>query len=440
MTKVALVGAGGYEFPLRLMNDFLAFPSLQDAAYALMDIDPAALTRADRLIRRLVQARRVPARVEPTTDLRKALSGADFVVTCFQAGGREAYAHDMEIPRRYGIDQTVGDTLGPGGVFRGLRSMRALDDVVRGMAELCPDALLLNYANPMSVNCWFASAAGARTAGLCHSVRHTADELAAILGYRPGDWSFRAAGINHQAWMLEFRHRGVDVRAELAAAVNAYRRGDREPAEPIDEWYAGGREAVRTEILNLTGYFPTESSHHASEYYPHFRRTPADVAGHLPRRWDYLEITGAQTDTDQELLAERLAAGEPEAGEEYAAWIADSIVTDTPRTVYGNVPNTGLITNLPDGCCVEVPCLVDGSGVQPTHVGRLPSACAGINLASIGFQGCVVDAYRQRSRDLVYAAVSLDRLTGSLLGLDQIRAMTDELIEAERPWLPDFGG
>ncbi|WP_163509560.1 alpha-galactosidase [Fodinicola acaciae] len=436
MTKIAVIGAGGYEFPLRLMNDFLSFPSLRDATYALMDVDPIALKRADRLARRLVDSRGFPAVVEPTTDRRKALSDADFVVTCFQVGGREAYAYDVEIPRRYGIDQTVGDTLGPGGVFRGLRSMRALDDIVGDMAALCPDALLLNYANPMSINCWFAAGAGARTVGLCHSVQHTADELAAIAGYQ--DWSFRAAGINHQAWMLEFRNRGLDVRAELAAAVEAYQRGEREPAEPIDEWYAGGREGVRTEILRLTGYFQTESSHHASEYYPHFRRTPADVERFLPQRWDYLELTKATTDADQENLADELAAGELEVSEEYAARIVDSVVTNTPRTVYGNVPNTGLITNLPDGCCVEVPCLVDASGVQPTQVGALPAACAGLNLASVGFQGCVVEAYRQRSRDVVYAAVSMDRLTSSLLSLDQIRAMTDDLIEAQRQWLPEL--
>lgn len=438
MTKIAIIGAGGYEFPLQLMNDFLSFPSTRDATYALMDIDPASLGRTERLARQLVDAHALPARIEPTTDRKEALRGAGFVVVCFQVGGRDAYAVDMEIPRRYGVDQTVGDTLGPGGAFRGLRSMKALDEITRDMHELCPDALLLNYANPMAINCWFAAATGITTSGLCHSVQHTADELAAILGFESGDWSFRAAGINHQAWMLEFRHHGRDVLPQLREAVNAYHRGELTPSRGIDEWYAGGREGVRTAVMNLTGYFQTESSHHASEYYPHFRQTPGDVAAVLPERWDYLEITRGNTEADLERLAKEFAEGTLAVSEEYAARIVDSVLTNTPRVIYGNVPNTGLITNLPDGCCVEVPCLVDQNGVQPAYVGELPAACAGINLASVGYQTCVVDAYRLRSRDLLYTAVSLDRLTSSLLSLEQIRAMTDEMITAQQQWLPEL--
>jgi alpha-galactosidase len=438
VTRIAIVGAGGYEFPVQLMGDFLSFDSMRGATFALMDIDPASLARTERLARRLVEAHRLPARIEPTTDRRAALAGAEFVVTCFQVGGREAYALDMEIPRAYGIDQTVGDTLGPGGVFRGLRSMLALEGITRDMRDLCPDALLLNYANPMAVNCWYAAGEGVRTVGLCHSVQHTADELAAIVGLAPGEWSFRAAGINHQAWILEYRHRGADALPRLRDAVNAYNRGELAPSTPIDEWYAGGREGVRTAIMNLTGYFPTESSHHASEYYPHFRRSPEQVAALLPERWDYLEITRGNDDAELERMAEAFASGTLAVSEEYAARIIDSVLTGTPRVVYGNVPNTGLITNLPDGCCVEVPCLVDAAGVQPTVVGDLPAQCAGINLASVGLQGCVVEAFRARSRDLVDAAVSLDRLTGSLLDLDQIRRMTGDLLAAQRRWLPEL--
>jgi alpha-galactosidase len=418
------------------MNDFLSYESTQGARFALMDIDPDALRRTERLARRLVDAHDLPARIEPTTDRATALQDADFVVVCFQVGGRDAYAFDMEIPRRYGVDQTVGDTLGPGGVFRGLRSMKALDDLTRDIVRLCPDALLLNYANPMAINCWFAAGQGVRTTGLCHSVQHTADELAAIMGLDEGTWSFRAAGLNHQAWMLDFRHHGRSVLPELKAAVNAYHRGERTPTPAIDEWYAGGREGVRTAIMNLTGLFQTESSHHASEYYPHFRRTPEDVAALLPERWDYLEITRGNNEDMLDRMAQEFADGRLAVSEEYAARIVDSVLTDTPRVIYGNVPNTGLITNLPDGCCVEVPCLVDQNGVQPTHVGALPAAAAGIDLQTVGYQQCVVEAYRQRSKDLVVTAVSLDRLTSSLLGLDAIRAMVDELIEAEQQWLP----
>jgi alpha-galactosidase len=269
-------------------------------------------------------------------------------------------------------------------------------------------------------------------------VQHTAQEIADIVGYADGTWSFRAAGINHQAWILEYRHDGVDALPEVRRALTAYGRGEAEPARPIDEWYAGGREAVRLAVMELTGYFQTESSHHASEYYPHFRRTPEDVARVIPEPWRYLDVSSAITDEDLERLAADSASGELETTEEYAARIVDSIVTNTPRTVYGNVPNRGLITNLPPGACVEVPVLVDGSGVQPTVVGNLPVSCAAVNQASVGLQALTVEAYRTRSRDLVHAAIAMDRLTGAVLPLDRIRAMTEELLEAEREWLPEL--
>ena len=438
MTRIVIVGAGGHVFPLRLINDFLSFPALADAEYVLMDVDRAAVERTAKLARGLAEAHALSAHIRTSTELNQALRGADFVVTCFQVGGLAAYAHDVEIPRRYGIDQTVGDTLGPGGVFRGLRSMKALDEITRVMGELCPSALLLNYANPMSINCAFASSQGIRTVGLCHSVQHTADELAAILGFTDDDWSFRAAGINHQAWMLDFRRHGRDILPELRAAVDEYHAGGRNPAVEIDEWYAGGREGVRTVIMDLVGYFQTESSHHASEYYPYFRRTPADVAKVIPERWDYYEISVANTDEVQAKQAAEYATGPLKPSEEYAARIIDSIVSNTPRAVYGNVPNSGLITNLPEGICVEVPVLVDGSGTQPTYIGDLPVACAATNLASIGLQLCAVEAYRTESRALVYNAIALDRMTSSIIGLDEIRKMTDELFEAEKQWLPTF--
>jgi alpha-galactosidase len=437
-TRIAIIGAGGVEFPVRLMNDFLSFPALADAEYVLMDPNQVPLDRTARLSQQIADAHGLPARISTTTSLREALTDTRFVVTCFQVGGRAAYRHDIEIPQKYGIDQTVGDTLGPGGVMRGLRSMHALAAICEAMRDLCPDALLMNYANPMSINCAFTSSSGIRTIGLCHSVQHTAQEIADICGYTDGSWSFRAAGINHQAWILEYRHNGADVLEHVRRTLAAYQAGTHRPVVPIDEWYAGGREAVRVAIMDLTGYFQTESSHHASEYYPHFRRTPDESARVLPEPWRYLDVSSARTEEDLERLAAESSSGDLETTEEYAARIVDSIVTDAPRAVYGNVPNTGLITNLPTQCCVEVPILVDGSGIQPTFVGDLPVACAAVNLASVGLQALTVEAYRTRSRDLVCAAIAMDRLTGALLPLDEIRSMTDELIEAEREWLPEL--
>jgi len=438
VTTIAIIGAGGYEFPLQLGADFLSFESMRDARLVLMDIDGARLARTEGNLRRIVEAHGLPAVVEATTDRRAALAGADFVVSCFQVGGVDAYALDVEIPRLYGIDLAIGDTLGPGGVFRGLRSLHALAPICADMRELCPGALLLQYANPMAINCWFTSGEGVRTIGLCHSVQHTAALLAAVCGVPAERWSFRAAGINHQSWLLEVRDDGRDVMDELRAKVRAYARGEGPAVRDADDPYEGDRELVRAAIMDVTGYFQTESSHHASEYLPWFRRSPAEIDGWIRRRWDYLEINREHQTDDQAGMAAALSAAPLEPSEEYAAVIADSMLTGTPRVVYGNVPNRGLITNLPPAACVEVPCLVDRSGVQPTVVGDLPPACAGVNLGSIAVQSCVVEAYRTRSRELVHAAVALDKLTGAVLTLDETHRLADDLLEAQARWLPAF--
>ena len=234
---------------------------------------------------------------------------------------------------------------------------------------------------------------------------------------------------------------GKDATAELRAAVEAFSRGERHVPDVSDTLYGGNNERVRTEVMRLTGYFHTESSHHASEYLPYFRRSPEEVAAYLPERWDYYENSRKHA-LPPEALERRCGElfDKPlERSEEYAAEIIDSLVTSTPRVIHGNVRNDGLITNLPAGCCVEVPCLVDANGVQPTRVGRLPEACAAVNLGSIAVQSCAVRAAQQRSRELVHAAVALDPLTSAVLPLNRIRAMVDEMLEAEAQWLPGFG-
>src|SRR4051794_22821932 len=222
-----MIGAGGFEFPLQLATDFLSFESLRDAELALMDIDPRTLARTERLLGRVVEGHSLPTRISATTDRRVALAGADLVVCCFQVGGLDAYALDVEIPRRYGVDQTVGDTLGPGGIFRGLRTLTVLEGLVRDLGELCPDAWLLQYANPMAINCWYALDQGARVVGLCHSVHHTTEFLRNLLGVAPERWSYRAAGVNHQAWILEAHVAGEDVLPELRVALEQYGNGER---------------------------------------------------------------------------------------------------------------------------------------------------------------------------------------------------------------------
>ncbi|HWD40785.1 MAG TPA: alpha-galactosidase [Fimbriimonas sp.] len=433
--KIAIVGAGGFVFPLTMIRDVLAFAELQDCTFALMDIDPVGLERTKGYALKLIESHGLPTRVEATTDRRQAFEGADFVIVTFQVGGVEAYRHDVEIPRKYGIDQCVGDTLGPGGVFRGLRSMAVLEGIARDMRELCPDATLIQYANPMSMNCWLTSDAGIKTIGLCHSVQGTSQMLAEkIMGFEPGSWSFKCAGINHQAWFTEFTHEGRDVLQELREKVNSYSGASNES----DDLYGGGREQVRTAIMNLTGYFQTESSHHASEYLPYFRRSVAEVTRWVPERWDYYEICVGHDFEGQRKYVEELTTKPLAASHEYGAYIIHSKLTGIPRVVYGNVKNTGLITNLPEGCCVEVACLVDKQGVQPTFYGDLPPACAGVNQGSIAVQSCAVKASQTGDRELVHAAVALDKLTSALVDLPTCRKMVDEMFKAEAQWLPQF--
>lgn len=448
--KVAIIGAGGVVFPLRLMGDLLSFPALQGAKYALMDISLQRAERTAAAARELALHYGFPARIDATDDQRSALDGADYVIVTFQVGGIEAYRHDVEIPRRYGLDQPVGDTLGPGGVFRFLRSSAAYASIAHDMLELCPAATLINYANPMAMNCWFLSEHGIRTVGLCHSVQGTSRMLARHLGIPIEDITFRVGGINHQAWFTEFRRgdedlyprlRTVMANRHLAGTIAgnlAVDVGEHSEADRGDSDYEGGSEIVRTSIMAAFGYFHTESSHHASEYVPWFRKDQARVAGFVPTRWDYYEISSARIaeDSDRELLGRLKADLAPSL--EYGAMIVNAMETGDPVVIHGNVPNDGLIDNLPEGCCVEVACLVNRNGVQPTHFGALPPQLAAINQLDINVQQLAVEAALSGDRAHIHHAIALDPLTSALLTLDQIREMTEEMLAAEAQWLPEF--
>jgi alpha-galactosidase len=450
VTRIAIVGAGGYVFPLRLIGDLLSFPALRESTFALMDVDPERLGVTERAARELVAHHRLPTRIEATTDRRRALAGADVVIVTFQVGGLEAFRLDVEIPRRYGIDQTVGDTLGPGGVFRFLRSAPVYRSLAADMTELCPDALLINYANPMAMACWYLDQLGVEVVGLCHSVQGTSRMLARQLGVPYEEVDYLAAGINHQAWFLRFRRGDEDLYPRLrkvmigrhlagSAWVDLVRdTGLHSEADRGDSDYEGGGERVRTEIMAAFGYFHTESSHHASEYLPYFRKTPELVGEYVASRWDYYEICAARAEGDPvgELLARLKTELKPSV--EYGATIVNALATGEPAVIYGNVRNRGLIANLPEGCCVEVPCLVDRNGVQPTAIGSLPPQCAAVNRTNVNVQELAVVAALTGDRDHVYQAVMLDPLTGVLLTLPRIRALVDELFAAEAAWLPAF--
>jgi alpha-galactosidase len=440
--KIVIIGAGGIVFPMRLMGDLLSFPALRGATYSLMDIDLARAERTARNAREVADHYRFDARITATDDLREALTGASYVFVTFQVGGFESYHHDVTIPRKYGIDQTVGDTLGPGGVFRFLRSVGAYRQIAELIHEVAPGALLINYANPMAMACWYLGDLGINVVGLCHSVQGTSRMLARQLDVPYEDVTFTCGGINHQAWFTSFRRGKEDLYPRLRetmvrehlrsgpAGVLEEDRGDHS-GERGDSNYEGGAEKVRTAIMDMFGYFHTESSHHASEYLPYFRKSPGMVNEFIEQRWDYYEISSARIPEDSDRQQVTGLKEELKPSLEYGAMIVNAMETGEPTVIYGNVPNRDrLIENLPPECCVEVACLVDGAGLQPTHFGELPPQCASVNHTNINVQRMAVEAAHTGSRAAVEQAVALDPLTGALLTLDQIRAMTGELLHA----------
>ena len=442
MPKIALIGAGSVVFTRNLCSDILLTPALQESTIALMDIDPARLAQARDLVQAIVEQRKLKARVEATTERREAVRDADYVITTFQQGGLEAYALDIEIPQRYGVEQCVGDTLGPGGVFRALRTIPVLLDLCHDMDDLAPDALLINYVNPMAANCWAVDVATGRPCvGLCHSVQGTSEMLAAWIGVPYDEVVFLCAGINHQAWFLEFRQGDEDLYPLIWGAIGR------------PEIYA--QEPVRIELLKYFGYFVTESSGHASEYVPYFRKDAQmvnedlvprfkDPANHwfdFGRTGGYLRYCISRLTEAQKEYQELLAGTSnlpTRRTHEYSSYILEAMETNRPARINGNVSNWGLIDNLPQGCCVEVPCLVDSNGIQPTTVGALPTQLAALNRTNVNVQELIVEAALSGDTDAVYHAVMLDPLTAAVCTLPQIRAMVSEMLAAQAHWLPQF--
>jgi len=442
MPKITLIGAGSVVFTRNLCSDILLTPALQDSTIALMDIDPARLTQARDLVQALIDKRGLRARVEATTDRRKAVQDTDYVITTFQQGGLDAYKLDIEIPRRYGVEQCVGDTLGPGGVFRALRTIPVLIDLCHDMDDLAPDAMLLNYVNPMAANCWATyEATGRPLVGLCHSVQGTSEMLARWIDVPYDEINFLCAGINHQAFFLEFRRGKEDLYPRIWEAIER------------PEVY--GEEPVRIELMKYFGYFVTESSGHASEYLPYFRKNAQMVNEELVPKftdpingWFDFGRTGGYLRHCFSWLAEaqkeyqQLLEGAKELPDtrthEYGSYILEAMETNQPIRINGNVPNYGLIDNLPRGCCVEVPCLVDANGVQPTAVGALPTQLAALNRTNINVQELTVEAALTGDTEAIHHAVMLDPLTAAVCTLPQIHAMVDEMLEAEQQWLHQF--
>jgi len=440
--KITLIGAGSMVFTRNLCNDIALTPALQGSIVALMDIDPGRLAQARDLVQAIVDCRKSKIRIEATLDRREAVRDADYVITTFQQGGLGAFKLDIEIPQRYGVEQCVGDTLGPGGVFRALRTIPVLVDLCHDLDDLASDALLINYVNPMAANCWAVDeATGRPLVGLCHSVQMTGEMLAEWVSVPYDEVVFLCVGINHQAWFLEFRRGKEDLYPLIY--------------EAIDRPEVYGREPVRIELMKHFGYFVTESSGHASEYVPYFRKNAHMVNEELVPHfkdehnfWFEFGRTGGylrfctrwfeEAQKDFQRMLKGVKDLPSERTHEYGSYIVEAIETNQPICINGNVRNRGLIENLPQGCCVEVPCLVDGSGIQPTAIGALPIQLAALNRTNVNAQELMVAAALTGDVEAVYHAVMLDPLTAAVCTLSQIRSMVDELLAAEAQWLPQF--
>ncbi|MCC6705793.1 MAG: alpha-glucosidase/alpha-galactosidase [Thermomicrobiales bacterium] len=427
---VAFIGAGSAVFARNLLGDILSLPALREADIRLFDINPERLRTSEIMAGKVATATQSSPSITATTDPARALAGADYVICMIQVGGYEpATVIDFEIPKKYGLRQTIGDTLGIGGIMRGLRTIPVLLDYCRLMEEHCPDAIFLQYVNPMAMNCWaIGRASSIRTIGLCHSVQGTAEQLVKVIGVPIDEITYKCAGINHVAFYLSFK------------------RGDEDLYPAIRKVIADGRvpddNRVRFEMLKRLGYFVTESSEHFAEYNPWFIKEGRDdlierfniPLDEYPRRcenqiakWEAMRMS---FENDEPLTVKPT--------HEYAASIINAMETGVPAVVYGNVPNNGLISNLPADCCVEVPVLVDRAGLQPTQIGELPPQLAAYMQTNINVQRLTVEAALTGKREHIYHAAMLDPHTAAELDLDQIWSLVDDLIAAHGAWLPEY--
>ena len=431
MPKVVIIGAGS-GFGGKLSIDVLSREPLKDSTICLCDIHEGRLEKVRAYVQRTIEKYDLPAKVTATTDRREALPDADFVITSVAIGGGAYYGFpfnvEIGIPNKYGVDQYIGDTIGPGAVFRFLRTGPIQVAFLKDMEELCPDAWALNHTNPMCMLTWLHSVATSiNNVGICHGVQGTTKMLARRLDVPYEEVSFHCAGINHLAWILEFRRGKEDLYPRLRALAD-------------DPEKIKGEE-VRFEILRQFGYFSTESNHHDSEYLPYFRRTPElmahfdlktrEVAEEAPAKRAWMADTGSDED-------ENAPVGTLQRSHEYTSGIMEAMITNEPYRFNGNVMNDGLIGNLPGNCCVEVPCMTDSRGVHPCHVPDLPPHLAALDRSNIACQELAVRAVLDRDREAAFHALCLDPLTAAVLPLHKIREMFDEMWEAEKDLLKYF--
>jgi len=426
--KVALIGAGSVVFSKNLTGDILSFPEFKNATFSYMDIDEERLQVGANLCRKVAKSLGANPTIEATTDRRKALEGADFVINMVQIGGFNSTLVDFEIPRKYGLNFTIADTTGPGGFFRALRTYPMLKGLCQDMMDICPKAVLLNYSNPMSMNMQtIYRTSDIKGVGLCHSVQGTFDELMRYVGEKPQEVAFTCAGINHMAFYLKMEKNGVDLYPRLFDAMNDTKKFN--------------TNKVRFEMMKRLGYFVTESSEHNAEYSAHFIPHGADTINEFNVPLDeYLRRCDGIVDEFERMKTFSVSDTPMEVhrSHEYGSTIIHSIVTGTPAVVYGNMPNNGAISNLPDSAIAEVPTLVDRSGLQFTHVGELPPQLIGYMQPHVTQHELFIRAAMEGRRDHIYQAAMFDPLTAATMPIDKIVEMCDELIEGHGDLLPDI--
>ena len=435
--KITFIGAGSFTFTRNLVRDILSYPAFADATIALMDIDPARLDDIRRACERIASDGKRPARIVATTDRREALTGADGVITTILQGGRDVWQNDLFIPKKYGVDTCIGDTRGPSGIFRFLRTVNPMLEIAADIERLCPSAVFLNYTNPMAMLCRAVQAAhpGLVATGLCHSVQGTAAMLARWIGARPEEVTYTCAGINHQAFYLDFRWNGADAYPLIRKAVL-------ERPEIYNE------EIVRNEMFLALGHYPTESSGHNSEYNAWFRKRQDLIekfclpgTGWNPGEYAYIVKSYRNREANWKADIEKWFR-EPfdlARGEEYAASIFNAVFGDGEMFKFnGNVRNFGLIDNLPCGCCVEVPVLASRHGLEAIRVGAMPPQLALLSGTNAQIEEMVVAASAAGDREKIYQAICHDPLTAAVCSLREIRAMVDEMFAANAEYLPQF--
>ena len=434
--KIAMIGAGSLIFCKTLTMDILATEALQDVEICLMNRTKPKLDKMEAFVKKVVKENKLPTKVTATLDRREALDGATYVINMIQVGGVDAFCMDYEIPIKYGVNQCIADSIGPGGVFRALRTIPVLADMSWDMNELCPDAILLNYANPMGANCSaLGRVAEVQFIGLCHGVQTTLDLISRYVDVPKDQVDYTCAGINHMAWFLSLADKrdGRDLYPILKENIEK------------PEYYVN--EKVRCEVMRHFGYFMTESTGHLSEYVPWFRSSDRALELYCDQP-GFGGASGAYYNYCN-MLAEKyksvdyLATESPKIESrsvEYCSYILEAAETDRPFRLNGNVRNDGYITNLPRGCCVEVPVYVDSQGLHPVTVGDLPLQCAVLNQSNVTVQQLAVEAALTGNPEYAMQAIAMDPLTSAVCTLKEARDMTREMLEAEAQWLPEFEG